>query len=61
MQWQFYDRRIDRKTKKLPSSYYIKCNVCGEVIKVYAWSFAGSGKKCPKCGTVHSYSQIFRG
>jgi len=23
---------------------------CGEVFWVYSWSFAGSGKKCPRCG-----------
>lgn len=32
------------------SSFYVDCPFCGEKrILVYAWSFAGSGKRCPGC------------
>ena len=32
------------------ASYYrVKCTKCGEVFDAYAWSIAGSGKKCPSC------------
>lgn len=32
------------------SSFFVDCPFCGEKrILVYAWSFAGSGKRCPKC------------
>lgn len=32
------------------SSFFVDCPFCGEErILVYAWSFAGSGKRCPKC------------
>lgn len=61
MKWYFCDRRIDGNNAKLPSSFYIKCGLCGEVIKVYTWSFAGSGKKCPKCGVVHYLSEVYKG
>jgi hypothetical protein len=32
---------------------YIKCGFCGEIIKVFIWSLAGSGKRCP-CGAKHT-------
>ena len=32
------------------SSFFVDCPFCGEKrILVYAWSFAGSGKRCPGC------------
>ena len=31
------------------------CSKCGEMFNVYLWSFAGSGKKCPKCGEVYGW------
>lgn len=59
MPWKFYDRRIDFNAKRLPSHFYIKCDKCGAVFGVYTWSFAGSGKKCPKCKTVHYLSELW--
>ena len=26
------------------------CPFCGLTVRVFVWSFAGHGKKCPKCG-----------
>ena len=60
MKWQFFDRRINDDTKRLPSNFYIKCGICGEIIKVTTWSFAGCGKKCPACGKVHYLSELWR-
>lgn len=34
----------------------IVCPVCQEQVWGYVWSLAGSGKKCPKCGALHTYS-----
>ena len=32
------------------SSFYVDCPFCGKRrILVYAWSFAGGGKRCPQC------------
>jgi hypothetical protein len=31
---------------------YVACPFCGESVKAYIWSLAGSGKRCP-CGAVH--------
>lgn len=28
------------------------CPACGEEVEAHAWSFAGSGKRCPACGVV---------
>lgn len=30
----------------------VGCGNCGERVIVYAWSLAGSGKKCPGCGSI---------
>ena len=35
------------------STAFVDCPVCGEKrILVYLWSLHGSGKKCPKCGSM---------
>jgi hypothetical protein len=31
---------------------YITCPFCRERVKVYIWSLAGGGKRCP-CGALH--------
>lgn len=31
----------------------IECPICGCEFQGYIWSLAGSGKKCPQCGTKH--------
>lgn len=31
----------------------IKCPFCSDIITVYLWSLAGSGKKC-SCGAIHT-------
>ena len=35
------------------SSFLVDCPFCDmKGLRVYAWSLAGSGKKCPKCGAI---------
>ena len=36
------------------SYIYITCPFCGQEVKAYIWSLAGSGKKCP-CGAKHTW------
>jgi hypothetical protein len=31
----------------------LDCPFCGTTCRVYIWSLAGGGKKCPGCGAVH--------
>ena len=33
----------------------IKCPWCGCTTEAYAWSLAGSGKRCNGCSAVHRY------
>ena len=33
----------------------IKCPFCESVTEAYAWSLAGSGKRCNNCSAVHRY------
>ena len=33
----------------------IKCPWCESVTEAYAWSLAGSGKRCNNCAAVHRY------
>lgn len=33
----------------------IKCPWCESVTEAYAWSLAGSGKRCSNCTAVHRY------
>lgn len=37
------------------SSVEIKCPWCGVWVTGYIWSMAGSGKKCPGCGAIHTW------
>jgi uncharacterized radical SAM superfamily Fe-S cluster-containing enzyme len=32
----------------------IVCPFCNTKVWAYIWSLAGSGKKCPKCGAIHT-------
>lgn len=32
----------------------VTCAFCGAVVKVYVWSLAGRGKRCPGCGALHT-------
>ncbi len=34
---------------------YLDCGFCGRTLRVFIWSFAGGGKRCP-CGAKHSRS-----
>jgi len=34
------------------SAVYFDCPYCGEEVKGYLWSLAGSGKRC-RCGAKH--------
>lgn len=55
-----YDRENARRYKvratgvKAPSSNWsdIECPFCGQQVRAYWWSLAGSGKKC-LCGAMH--------
>lgn len=48
-----HTRRAGRS--EMGRSYdYITCPFCQVEVKVYLWSLAGSGKKCP-CGAKHSH------
>ena len=38
------------------SRFDIECPFCKTVVTVYAWSLAGSGKRCPKCRALHSHN-----
>jgi len=39
----------------------IICPFCDHPVVVYIWSLAGSGKRCPECGAMHSnYGQSYR-
>ena len=33
----------------------IKCPWCESITEAYAWSLAGSGKRCNGCSAVHRY------
>lgn len=36
------------------STVWITCPYCNFEVEAYSWSLAGSGKKCPKCGAIHT-------
>lgn len=41
---------------KPPSSTWIEtaCPFCNLTFRIYRWSLAGGGKKCPTCGAMHT-------
>ena len=47
--WVRGDNPMGRKWNRLT------CPFCGRTVRVYVWSFAGCGKRCPDCGAFHSY------
>lgn len=54
-----YDKRktysvSDRITEMGKTRIQIQCPFCHEDFWAYIWSLAGGGKKCPKCGAIHS-------
>jgi len=49
--------RTVRHAYQVGRSYcYIRCPFCDLTVKAYVWSLAGGGKKCPRCGALHTYS-----
>lgn len=43
------------------SSFLVDCPFCDvKGLRVYAWSLAGSGKKCPKCGAHFTHFAAFK-
>jgi hypothetical protein len=36
------------------TSVVIQCPFCGVTVVAYVWSLAGSGKRCPGCGALHT-------
>lgn len=36
------------------SRIYLECPYCQTKVWGYLWSMAGSGKKCPGCGAIHT-------
>lgn len=47
---------LRRFTEMGKTRILIECPVCKETVWGYVWSLAGSGKKCPKCGALHTYN-----
>ncbi len=37
------------------SRVLIVCPFCGREVWGYKWSMAGCGKKCPRCGAIHTW------
>jgi endogenous inhibitor of DNA gyrase (YacG/DUF329 family) len=44
-------------TRSVPgkSQTLIVCPFCSTQVWAYNWSMAGGGKKCPKCGAIHTW------
>ena len=40
------------------SSYTVACSKCGELFRLYVWSFHGCGKKCPKCKQLYGLPNV---
>lgn len=40
------------------STVIITCPWCQADTEAYVWSLAGSGKRCVKCGALHTYRGI---
>lgn len=38
----------------------LECPWCGDEVTAYRWSLAGSGKRCPNCRSLFTYSGICR-
>jgi len=53
MRTMSYLKIIRKNSKWGKSSVFVECSKCGSQFNVYVWSFYGTGKKCPKCGTVY--------
>src|SRR4030095_4133943 len=41
------------------SSIVITCPFCGDKVKAYLWSLAGTGKKCV-CGAIHNHYRSYK-
>jgi rRNA maturation endonuclease Nob1 len=37
------------------SRHVIRCAGCRHEFTAYIWSLAGSGKRCPSCGVLHTH------
>jgi hypothetical protein len=46
---------LDTRSEFSRSRTMIECPYCGEEVWGYNWSLAGSGKKCPGCGAIHTF------
>lgn len=53
-----YEVRRYEKTNNFPrmgrTYFYLTCPFCDRELKVYPWSLAGSGRRCP-CGAKHGW------
>lgn len=56
-----YDRDLQRQydhgnywNDPHTASILITCPFCQTDVRAYVWSLAGSGKKCPGCGAIHT-------
>jgi hypothetical protein len=48
--------RYNYRSEMGRSSFLVDCPFCDvKGLRVYAWSLAGSGKKCPKCGALFTH------
>lgn len=48
--------RYNYRSEHGRSSFLVDCPFCDvRGLRVYAWSLAGSGKKCPKCGALFTH------
>ncbi len=34
--------------------FTLECPFCKTNVTAYVWSLSGGGKKCPKCGAIHT-------
>lgn len=59
MRERFYEIVDTRKKRSRYGAFQkvvsIKCPFCESVTEAYAWSLAGSGKRCNSCTAVHRH------
>jgi len=38
--------------------WMVECSICNEEFRVYEWSIAGTGRRCPGCGHLYQLDDV---
>jgi len=57
--WSWYPPALDNMRRPSQTRVDGNCANCGTWVIAHCWSLAGSGKRCPTCRSLLTYSTCF--